>query len=68
MAIKAGPVLGFRGQWQDEWRVSVLLVTGLRAAGHRPANGCAHAGFFASRRVGGLRDRYLAQDHARSQS
>lgn len=30
MAIKAGPVLGFRGQWQDEWRVSVLLVTGLQ--------------------------------------
>ena len=27
MAIKMGPILGFRGQRQGEWRVSALLVT-----------------------------------------
>ncbi len=30
MAVKMGPILGFRGQRQGEWRISVLLVTDIQ--------------------------------------
>ena len=43
MAIKMGPILGFRGQRQGEWWVSVLLVTDAQTDRHRltftPAGG-----------------------------
>jgi hypothetical protein len=42
MAIKMGPILGFRGQRQGEWWVSVLLVTDAQTD-RRPAD--FHAGW-----------------------